>query len=114
MPLKNVGNTGARIPATRDRGTNPSISALSTSGATCRRQCGAPCQGLLGVENVRYYQRRRLWPVPHVAGPVRRFPAAVIDRIRPIERWQNGVEDQAMSLVSQGPSQLHQDRAALF
>jgi Hg(II)-responsive transcriptional regulator len=43
----------------------------------------------VGVETVRYYQRRRLLPVPHSAGSVRRYPAAMIDRIRFIKRSQN-------------------------
>src|ERR1700733_48154 len=43
----------------------------------------------VGVETVRYYQRRRLLAVPHSAGGVRRYPAATIDRIRFIKRSQN-------------------------
>lgn len=43
----------------------------------------------MGVETVRYYQRRRLSPVPHSAGGVRRYPAALIERIRFIKRSQN-------------------------
>lgn len=43
----------------------------------------------VGVETVRYYQRRRLLAVPHSAGGVRRYPAAAIDRIRFIKRSQN-------------------------
>jgi MerR family mercuric resistance operon transcriptional regulator len=43
----------------------------------------------VGVETVRYYQRRRLLPVPHTAGGVRRYPAAMIDRIRFIKRSQD-------------------------
>jgi MerR family transcriptional regulator, mercuric resistance operon regulatory protein len=43
----------------------------------------------VGVETVRYYQRRRLLAVPHSAGGVRRYPVAVIDRIRFIKRSQN-------------------------
>lgn len=43
----------------------------------------------VGVETVRYYQRRHLLPVPHTAGSVRRYPAAMIERIRFIKRSQN-------------------------
>ena len=43
----------------------------------------------VGVETVRYYQRRSLLPVPHSSGGVRRYPAAMIDRIRFIKRSQN-------------------------
>lgn len=43
----------------------------------------------VGIETVRYYQRRRLLAVPHSAGGVRRYPAAMIDRIRFIKRSQD-------------------------
>ena len=43
----------------------------------------------VGVETIRYYQRRRLLAVPPSAGGVRRYPAAVIERIRFIKRSQN-------------------------
>jgi Hg(II)-responsive transcriptional regulator len=43
----------------------------------------------VGVETIRYYQRRHLLAVPHSAGSVRRYPAAMIDRIRFIKRSQN-------------------------
>jgi Hg(II)-responsive transcriptional regulator len=43
----------------------------------------------VGVETVRYYQRRQLLAVPHSAGGVRRYPTAMIDRIRFIKRSQN-------------------------
>jgi MerR family mercuric resistance operon transcriptional regulator len=43
----------------------------------------------VGVETVRYYQRRRLLAVPHSAGGVRRYPIATIDRIRFIKRSQD-------------------------
>ncbi|MDB6085365.1 MAG: MerR family transcriptional regulator [Gammaproteobacteria bacterium] len=43
----------------------------------------------VGVETIRYYQRRRLLPVPaSVRGGVRRYPAEVIERIRFIKRSQ--------------------------
>lgn len=43
----------------------------------------------VGVETVRYYQRRRLLAVPPSAGGVRRYPVATIDRIRFIRRSQD-------------------------
>lgn len=43
----------------------------------------------VGVETIRYYQRRRLLAVPLSAGRVRRYPPAVIDRIRFIKRSQS-------------------------
>ena len=43
----------------------------------------------VGVETIRYYQRRHLLAVPHSGGSVRRYPAAMIDRIRFIRRSQN-------------------------
>jgi DNA-binding transcriptional MerR regulator len=43
----------------------------------------------VGVETIRYYQRRRLLAVPQGGGGVRRYPPAVIDRIRFIKRSQN-------------------------
>jgi DNA-binding transcriptional MerR regulator len=43
----------------------------------------------VGVETVRYYQRRRLLAVPQSAGGVRRYPLAAIDRIRFIKRSQD-------------------------
>jgi Hg(II)-responsive transcriptional regulator len=43
----------------------------------------------VGVETVRYYQRRHLLAVPQSSGSVRRYPAAMIDRIRFIKRSQN-------------------------
>jgi MerR family mercuric resistance operon transcriptional regulator len=43
----------------------------------------------VGVETVRYYQRRRLLAVPHTSGGVRRYPLATIDRIRFIKRSQD-------------------------
>ena len=43
----------------------------------------------VGVETVRYYQRRRLLPVPSGAGGIRRYPASMIDRIRFIKKSQN-------------------------
>jgi MerR family mercuric resistance operon transcriptional regulator len=43
----------------------------------------------VGVETVRYYQRRHLLVVPHSAGGVRRYPISTIDRIRFIKRSQD-------------------------
>ena len=43
----------------------------------------------VGVETVRYYQRRNLLAVPHRTGGVRRYPPAMIDRIRFIRRAQS-------------------------
>jgi len=43
----------------------------------------------VGVETVRYYQRRNLLAVPHSGSGVRRYPTAMIDRIRFIKRSQN-------------------------
>ncbi len=43
----------------------------------------------VGVETIRYYQRRRLLAVPQSAGRIRRYPIATIDRIRFIKRSQN-------------------------
>lgn len=42
----------------------------------------------VGVETIRYYQRRRLLSVPQSSGGVRRYPIATIDRIRFIKRSQ--------------------------
>jgi MerR family mercuric resistance operon transcriptional regulator len=44
----------------------------------------------VGVETVRYYQRRRLLPVPSaIGGGVRRYPTTLVDRIRFIKRSQS-------------------------
>jgi Hg(II)-responsive transcriptional regulator len=43
----------------------------------------------VGVETIRYYQRRHLLAVPHSPGGIRRYPSAMIDRIRFIKRAQN-------------------------
>jgi MerR family mercuric resistance operon transcriptional regulator len=43
----------------------------------------------VGVETIRYYQRRQLLPVPSsVRSGVRRYPAALVERIRFIKRSQ--------------------------
>lgn len=41
----------------------------------------------VGVETIRYYQRRRLLPIPSAAG-VRRYPPVVLRRVRFIRRSQ--------------------------
>jgi Hg(II)-responsive transcriptional regulator len=43
----------------------------------------------VGVETIRYYQRRHLLAVPHSGAGVRRYPPAMIDRIRFIKRSQS-------------------------
>ncbi len=43
----------------------------------------------VGVETVRYYQRRRLLAVPQSAGGIRRYPVEMVDRIRFIKRSQD-------------------------
>ncbi len=42
----------------------------------------------VGVETVRYYQRRELLPVPEVASGFRTYPASLVERIRFIKRAQ--------------------------
>jgi MerR family transcriptional regulator, mercuric resistance operon regulatory protein len=70
--------TGNRTPAA----PRSSDAASMTIGGLARA-------AEVGVETVRYYQRRHLLAVPHSAGSVRRYPAAMIDRIRFIKRSQN-------------------------
>ena len=65
----------------------------------CSYHWGARARAELGVETVRYYQRRRLLAVPHSAGRVRRYPTAVIDRIRFIKRSQNLGKTLALAAV---------------
>jgi MerR family mercuric resistance operon transcriptional regulator len=43
----------------------------------------------VGVETIRYYQRRGLLPVPTPVGAVRYYPSKLIDRIGFIKRAQN-------------------------
>lgn len=43
----------------------------------------------VGVETIRYYQRRALLPVPKPVGAVRHYPAKLIDRIGFIKRAQS-------------------------
>lgn len=42
----------------------------------------------VGVETIRYYQRRDLLPVPEVATGFRTYPASLVERIRFIKRAQ--------------------------
>lgn len=42
----------------------------------------------VGVETIRYYQRRNLLPVPVVASGFRTYPATLVERIRFIKRAQ--------------------------
>lgn len=42
----------------------------------------------VGVETIRYYQRRRLLPVPAARGAFRHYPAELVDRLRFIKRTQ--------------------------
>jgi Hg(II)-responsive transcriptional regulator len=43
---------------------------------------------LVGVETIRYYQRRALLPVPQVASGYRTYPQVMVQRIRFIKRAQ--------------------------
>lgn len=42
----------------------------------------------VGVETIRYYQERKLLPVPPSSGAFRYYPVSLIDRIRFIKRAQ--------------------------
>ncbi|MFZ6771473.1 MerR family transcriptional regulator [Undibacterium sp. SXout7W] len=42
----------------------------------------------VGIETIRYYQRRELLPVPKVSSGFRTYPAALTERIRFIKRAQ--------------------------
>ena len=42
----------------------------------------------VGVETIRYYQRRRLLAIPSGAGGVRRYPVAMVKRVHFIKRSQ--------------------------
>ncbi|MBA2412053.1 MAG: MerR family DNA-binding protein [Burkholderiaceae bacterium] len=42
----------------------------------------------VGIETVRYYQQRKLLPVPAARGSFRRYDAAAVNRIRFIKRAQ--------------------------
>lgn len=64
----------------------PSTPMLSSGPVTIG---GLARASQVGVETVRYYQRRRLLPVPSNAGGVRRYPISLINRIRFIKKSQN-------------------------
>ena len=42
----------------------------------------------VGVETIRYYQERKLLPVPRSTGAFRYYPASLVERIRFIKRAQ--------------------------
>jgi Hg(II)-responsive transcriptional regulator len=46
------------------------------------------CAANVGVETIRYYQRRELLPIPKVASGFRTYPKALVERIRFIKRAQ--------------------------
>ena len=75
MPKTTANRAPARLPS------RPDDAAVTIGGLARAAE--------VGVETVRYYQRRHLLAVPHSAGSVRRYPAAMIDRIRFIKRSQN-------------------------
>lgn len=60
------------------------VTVTKASGLTIGRLAEAAD---VGVETIRYYQRRRLLPVPPAVG-VRRYPPAVLRRIQFIRRSQ--------------------------
>jgi Hg(II)-responsive transcriptional regulator len=65
----------------------PAISRETSRAAPALTIGGVARAADVGVETVRYYQRRRLLPIPH-GGGVRRYSADVVDRIRFIKRSQ--------------------------
>ncbi len=75
MPKRAAGRVPDAVPLRTD-----------STGVTIGRLAQAAD---VGVETVRYYQRRRLLAVPHSSGAVRRYPIATIDRIRFIKRSQD-------------------------
>jgi DNA-binding transcriptional MerR regulator len=74
--LKTAIESAARARRSSSRGAEVTIGGLARAAE-------------VGVETVRYYQRRRLLAVPPGSGGVRRYPAAMVDRIRFIKRSQN-------------------------
>jgi MerR family mercuric resistance operon transcriptional regulator len=62
----------------------PPASNRTAAGLTIGRLAQA---AEVGVETIRYYQRRELLPIPPAAG-VRRYPASVLKRVRFIRRSQ--------------------------
>jgi DNA-binding transcriptional MerR regulator len=75
MP-KTTANRAPATPTSRPDAASVTIGGLARAAE-------------VGIETVRYYQRRHLLAVPHSPGGVRRYPAAVIDRIRFIKRSQS-------------------------
>lgn len=43
----------------------------------------------VNIETIRYYQQRKLLPVPRADGAFRRYPVGLVDRIRFIKRAQD-------------------------
>src|SRR6185312_7904016 len=74
--LKTAIESAARARRSGSRGAEVTIGGLARAAE-------------VGVETVRYYQRRRLLTVPPSSGGMRRYPAATVDRIRFIKRSQN-------------------------
>ena len=68
--------TAERISASR----SPGLAGVPVTIGGLARAAG------VGVETVRYYQRRRLLAVPHSGGGIRRYPTAMVERIRFIKR----------------------------
>src|ERR1035438_1353703 len=75
MPKTTANRAPARLPS------RPDDAAVTIGGLARAAE--------VGVETVRYYQRRHLLAVPYSAGGVRRYPTAMIDRIRFIKRSQS-------------------------
>ena len=65
--------------------------------------------GAVGVETVRYYQRRGLLPTPDKTGGVRRYDAAAVDRLRFIRSAQAAgfTLDQIAELLALDASRDH-------
>lgn len=57
----------------------------ATHSLTIGRLAGAAG---VGVETIRYYQERKLLPVPQRSGAFRHYPASLVERIRFIKRGQ--------------------------
>jgi MerR family mercuric resistance operon transcriptional regulator len=74
-----VKAASATSPAARTRRNEPR--AVTIGGLA--RAAG------VGVETVRYYQRRQLLAVPQADGSIRRYPPAMVQRIRFIKRSQS-------------------------
>ena len=75
------------MPNTTVRRTSGSRSSTLLNGPTTIGGLARAAE--VGVETVRYYQRRRLLAVPHSGGGIRRYPTAMVERIRFIKRSQN-------------------------